>query len=102
MVKEGYFDYTSPVPITVNLYADNSSIPYFTFTLPALTDRDVQRVRFGNVNNGTTAFTCRTWRMVMLSTDITQPFQLWAKPKILWKPVGQGGGHSYQAKELEV
>jgi hypothetical protein len=105
-IKQAYLDYTSPVPINVSLYADNSQVPYWTFTLPALTltatapDRAVQRVRFGNVNPGTTAFTCRTWRMIMLSTDITQPFQLWSKPRIEFKPIQ--GGSSYQIKELEV
>ena len=91
-IKEGYYDYTSPVPIDVALYADNSQVPYWTFTLPALTtpERAVQRVRFGNVNPGTTAFTCRTWRMIMLSTNLDMPFQMWAKPRIAFKPISAG------------
>jgi len=98
--KEFYADYTSPVAINGSVYADNSQIPYWTFTLPALTDRAVQRVRFGNVNPGTTAFTFRTWRMILISSDVTQPFQLWAAPRVAWKTVG--AGHTFQIKELEA
>ena len=100
MVKEGYFDYTSAVAINCSLYADNIPNAYFTFTLPAQTERYVQRVRFGNLNTGTTAFTLRTWRLIMNSTDATQPFQLWKKPQIKWKPVAQG--HGWEHTELEI
>jgi len=102
IVKQGYFDYTTPQPITCNLYADNSATPYFTFVLPAQTVRSVVRVRFGNVNSGTTAFTLRTWRMVMTAaadSDGNQ-FQMWESPRIEWKQVG--AGHTYQQKEIEV
>ncbi len=101
-VKQGWFDYTSTVPIYVSLYADNSATPYFTFTLLAQAVRDVVRVRFGNLNNGTTAFTLRTWRIVMkTATDSDdQKFQMWEKPRIEWKPVDAGSG--YKVKELEV
>lgn len=102
--KESYWDYTSPVPVNVSLYADNSyPIPYFTFQLPARPNRGVIRVRHGNVNSGTTAFTFRTWRAIALAvtaTDPLQTFQFWANPKVLWKPVG--AGHTFQMKELEV
>jgi len=101
--KEGYFDYTSPVAINVALYADGSVTPYFTFQLPANPNRAVIRVRFSNNSAGTTAFTFRTWRITAVTTSTTDPlqgFQLWAKPKILWKPIG--AGNSYRPHELEV
>ena len=102
-IKQGWYDYTSLVPINVALYADDSyPVPYFTFQLPAQSNRVVIRVRFGNVNSGTTAFTMRVWRMIMLAvtaTDPLQTFQLWANPRIEWKPTGN---NSYQIKELEV
>lgn len=98
-VKEGYFDYTSTQAITVNLYADNNTDAYFTFQLPAQTKRYVQRVRFGNLNNGTTAFTLRTWRMVMTVADPTNPFRIWTAIRASWKPIG--AGHTYQVQELQ-
>jgi hypothetical protein len=103
-IKQAWYDYTSPVPINVSLYADGSyPIPYFTFQLPARPNRGVIRVRFGNVNSGTTAFTMRTWRMIMLavsSTDPLQTFQLWKNPRVEWKTIESG--HSYEVKEIEV
>ncbi len=101
-VKQGWFDYTSTYPITGSLYADNSLIPYFTFTLPMQTRRYVMRVRFGNVNNGTTAFTCRTWRIILntLNDSGGTQFQMWEKPRIEWKTIN--AGDSYKIKELEV
>jgi hypothetical protein len=100
IVKEGYFDYTSPVAINASLYADNNQTAYWTFQLPALTARAVQRVRFSNLNPGTTAFTCRTWRIILVSTDTTQPFQLWAAPRIRFKSILAGA--TYEIKELEA
>lgn len=101
-IKQGYFDYTSPVPINVSLYADgNYPTPYFTFQLPARPDRGVIRVRFGNLNSGTTAFTMRTWRMIMLAVSATDPlqtFQLWKNPRIEWKSIESG--HNFEIKEL--
>lgn len=87
-IKQGYFDYTADAEINISLYADNSLTAYFTFTLPITTQRYVQRVRFGNLNSGTTAFTMRTWRMIATSTG---NFQWWANPQIMWKPVGTTG-----------
>jgi len=101
--KQGWFDYTSDVPINVSLYADGSyPVPYWTFQLPAQPTRGVIRSRFSNLNSGTTAFTMRTWRMIMLAvtdTDPLQTFQLWRNPRIEWKIAGN---NSYQVKELEV
>ena len=98
LIKQGYFDYTSPVGIAVNLFADNGTVPYFTFTLPAKTTRWVERVRFGNVNHGSTAFTCRLWRMTMLSLDTTVPFQMWRAPMIEFKEIQEN--HSYEVREI--
>jgi hypothetical protein len=100
--KQVYLDYTSPVAITCSVYADGSVTPYFTFTLPALANRAIIRVRMGNVNSGTTAFTMRTWRLIILTTSTADPlqgFKLWQKPRVEWKPIGN---NSYQIKELEV
>lgn len=99
-IKQGYFDYTSPVDINCSLYADNSTNAYWTFTLPAQSQRYVQRVRFGHIDPGTTAFTMRTWRLTMNSSDPTQPFQLWKKPRIEYKTVQQG--HGFLIAELEI
>jgi hypothetical protein len=100
--KESYYDYSATVPITVNLYADNNATPYFTFTLPASATRIVVRVRHGNVNPGTTAFTFRTWRFIAVENAPVPPnqFQLWTPVRVLWKPIG--AGHSYQLKEVPV
>jgi hypothetical protein len=93
-VKQGYFDYTSNAVITVNLYADQATTPYFTFTLPTLNKRNVQRVRFGNVNPGAPAFNCRQWRAIGTSAG---SFQFWEKPVIEFKPIGS---NSYQKVQL--
>lgn len=93
-IKEGYFDYTATAEIVVNLFADSSTVPYFTFTLPIQNSRYVQRVRFGNVNPAAPAFNCRLWRAIGTCTGT---FQWWEKPRIQWKRVGQS---SYQSLEL--
>ena len=97
--KQAYFDYSSPVPIDVSLYADNNPTPYFTFTLPAAATRMVIRQRFGNNNPGTTAFTFRTWRLVAVSSGAVPPehFQMWSPIKVEWKPIGR---NSYRPYEL--
>jgi hypothetical protein len=101
-VKQLYIDYSSQVAVIANVYADNSSIPYFTFTLPAAATRQVVRVRLSNVNSGTTAFTLRTWRLIMVEDAPIPPnqMQIWEKIKIEWKPIG--AGNSYRPYELEV
>jgi hypothetical protein len=92
VVKQGYFDYTSTTPITVQLYADDgagggvgsSLVPYFTFTLPAQPNRESVRVLFSPKK-------CRIWRLIATSTA---PFQWWGNPVILWKPTGFGSTYS--------
>ena len=96
LVKEGYFDYTSTAPITVSLYADGSTTPYYTFTLPTNAARASvpMRVRFPAVK-------CRMWRLVAVSNGTTpdNAFQLWTAPAILWKPADSGSS-GYARMEL--
>jgi hypothetical protein len=90
LVKEAYFDYTSPVEVNVSLYADGFTTPYYTFTLPANPTRlrVPERVRFP-------AIKLRQFRMVMESTGSNvQPFQLWQNPTVRWKPVLVGAGYA--------
>jgi hypothetical protein len=101
-IKQLYLDYTSPVALNCSVYADGSVTPYWTFTLPAQSTRGVIRVRMSNLSSGTTAFTMRTWRLIIIAASTTNPLQgflLWQNPRVEWKPVGS---NSYQIKELEV
>jgi hypothetical protein len=82
--KECYFDYTSTETMTVSLYADGATAPYFTFTLPQQPNRAVIRVRFP-------ALKFRTFRMVSLNTAA---MQMWASPKLRYKPVLAQSGYS--------
>lgn len=96
-VKQCYFDYTSTQTITVNLYADGSSTPYYTFTLPAMPNRWVERVRFP-------ALLMREFRMIVLGQVATapalnSPIQIWAAPRLEWKTAKSTGG-SYQVHEV--
>ena len=86
LAKEGYFDYTSTAAITVELYADGNTVPYYTFTLPANATRSQvpERVRFP-------ALKFRLWRLVMTSTAA---FQMWNAPIIRVKPCLVGSGYS--------
>lgn len=90
IIKQGYWDYTSSAPITVNLYADGSTIPYFTFTLPANPKRAVVRVLFP-------AWKPRLWRAISTSTA---DFQFWNAPKVEWK--GVCSGKTYVQTDLQV
>jgi len=67
LVKQCVFDYTSALAVTFGLYADGSTVPYYTFTLPAEPGRATVRVRFpaiklrdfrmvGNIASGSTGF----------------------------------------------
>ena len=99
-IKQVYLDYTSTVALNCSVYADGSETPYYTFTLPAQTNRAVIRVRMSNLSAGTTAFTMRTWRLIIVTTSTADPlvgFMLWQNPRVEWKPIGN---NSYQVKEL--
>jgi len=91
LIKEGYFDYTSGTPITVSLYADGATDPYFAFTLPVNQQRSQvpQRVRFPAVK-------CRLWRLVATSTSELNrtAFQFWTAPQVSWKPASTGSGYA--------
>ena len=86
LVKEGYFDYTSLSPITVALYADGSTTPYYIFTLPTNEQRSTvpERVRFP-------AIKCRQWRCVATSS---LEFQLWNNPLVRVKACLIGSGYA--------
>lgn len=99
-IKQVYLDYTSTVALNCSVYADGSETPYYTFTLPAQTNRAVIRVRMSNLSAGTTAFTMRTWRLIIVTTSTADPlvgFMLWQNPRVEWKPIGN---NAYQVKEL--
>ena len=89
LVKQGYFDYTSTETITINLYADGSTIPYDTVTLPPQPDRLVVRRLFR-------CWKPRLWRMIATSEG---DFQFWAAPMIELKPVQEGS--TYIQMELQ-
>lgn len=92
LIKQGYFDYTAPSPITVNLYSDGSLVPYYTFTLPANPNRlqVPERVRF-------VAKQLRLFRMTMTSVG---QFQLWVNPQIDQKPLLGPGAKGYERTEV--
>ena len=95
LVKQGYFDYTSIAPITVNLFADGSTIPYYTFTLPANPNRlqVPMRVRFPVAK-------CRLWRQTSTSSGA---YQNWSALQVDWKPVcGPPSAKGYVRGELPV
>ena len=95
--KQGYFDYTSTAAITVSLYADGATTPYYQFTLPAnpLRQSDPVRVRFAPL-----AF--RLWRLVAVSqgTGSNNAFQFWSAPEIEVKACDVG--NSYQRQALTI
>lgn len=87
LVKQGWFDYTATAPITVNLFADGSSVAYYSFTLPTNATRTEvpMRVRFLPTK-------LRLFRLVAVCP--TGSFQFWVAPQIDQKPVKVGGGYS--------
>lgn len=94
LVKEAYFDYTSPVPVTFNLYVNGDMENlYFTFTLPVLADRAVVRVLFP-------AYKCRLWRMVgLLASGIPDAgggLQLWSPVRVNQKVLEDGSAYARQ------
>lgn len=86
LVKEGYFDYTSTSAITVMLFADGGTSPYYTFVLPANPARQSEpvRVRFAPIK-------LRMFRCIAVASE---PFQLWADPVIRWKETRVGTGYA--------
>jgi hypothetical protein len=90
IVKQGYFDYTSTTPLTFTLYADGSSTPYFTFTLPAEPTRLTVRVIFLHKKP-------RLWRMIGNAPN-SAPFQLWNPVTVEQKGIDEGS--TYMISEL--
>jgi hypothetical protein len=91
LVKQTVFDYTSAVTVTFNLYADNETVPYYTFTLPVAANRATIKVRFP-------ALKMRQFRMIGNVTSGNAGFQNWAAPQLWWKPVLESA--SYQQMDL--
>jgi hypothetical protein len=94
LIKQCYFDYTASDDITVSVYADGQTTPYYTFTLPANTARAAvpQRVRLP-------AIKCRMWRCVATCAQ-GQEFQFWSAPQVDAKPCMIG--KTYETQELVV
>jgi len=92
LVKQGYYDVTSTVPVLVQLFADGNSVPYYVFTLVANPDRyeSPMRVRFP-------AIKLRLFRVVM-TCDPSGMFQLWSPIQVDQKKVCVGKG--YERSEL--
>ena len=92
LVKQGYYDVTSTVPVLVQLFADGNSVPYYVFTLVANPDRyeSPMRVRFP-------AIKLRLFRVVM-TCDPSGVFQLWSPIQVDQKKVCVGKG--YERSEL--
>lgn len=86
LIKEGYFDYTSTTPITISLYSDGGTTPYYTFDLPINPNRSQlpMRARFP-------AIKCRQWRCVGTSEF---KFQWWNNPQVSVKQCLVGSGYS--------
>ncbi len=78
LVKEALFDLTSYQTSTYNLYADGSTAPYFTFTLPAVSSRATIRVRFP-------ALKMRMFRIIGNVNSGQVGIQWWSAPQIRYK-----------------
>jgi hypothetical protein len=91
--KQVVFDYTAGQAISFSIFADGSTIPYHTFTLPEAASRAVVRVRFP-------ALSMRTFRMIGNIASGQAGFQAWAAPQLWWKPCLDSSG--YQQMDLVV
>jgi len=86
LVKQCVFDYTSALAVTFGLYADGSTVPYYTFTLPAEPGRATVRVRFP-------AIKLRDFRMVGNIASGSTGFQMWQSPQLWWKACLESVGY---------
>lgn len=91
--KQILWDYTSAVAVDFSIFADGSTTPYYTFTLPAAPNRAVIRTRFP-------ALSMRTFRMTGNISSGQSGFQAWAAPQLWWKPCLDSAG--YQQMDLVV
>jgi hypothetical protein len=89
LVKEVYIDITSSVSVSFAVYADGSTTPYYTFTIPAQPARATIRVRLP-------AMKLRQWRFVSNETSSQSGFQLWSAPQVRLKMCREGSGYSIQ------
>lgn len=90
VVKQAYLDYTSTEPVTISVYADGGTTPYYTVTLPAQPNRAVIRVRFP-------ALKLRLFRMIVTSNAA---MQTWTAPRIEYKPILASGASGYATYEV--
>ncbi len=97
LAKQGYFDYTTTDgnEISVQMFADGDTVPYYRFNLLPNTARaEVPiRVRFP-------AIKFRMLRVVMTSVISEGQFQLWSPIQIDQKPVIGPGSKGYERSDL--
>jgi len=86
LVKQCYFDYTSSAPITINIYADGSTTPYYTFTLPTNTARASVPMRV--------RFPARKLRMFRCVGTSGGDYQFWNNPVLEVKAIKVGTGYA--------
>jgi hypothetical protein len=94
IAKNLYIDYTSSAPVTVNVYVDGASSPYWTFTLPTNPNRLESVVR-----SRLPALPFRLWRCVM-TVPVGQTLQIWSAPTLDQKMIAGGNSKGYQRSEL--
>jgi len=87
LVKEILLDLTSAQTSTYNLYAEGSTAPYFTFTLPAVPSRATIRVRFP-------ALKLRMFRIIGNVDSGQAGIQWWSAPQIRYKIAREISGYS--------
>jgi hypothetical protein len=87
LVKEILLDLTSSQTSTYNLYAEGSTTPYFTFTLPAVPSRATIRVRFP-------ALKMRMFRIIGNVDSGQAGIQWWSAPQIRYKIARETSGYS--------
>jgi len=98
LVKQIYIDYTASLPVVVSFFADGSSVPYYTLTLPANPNRIEVPVR-----ERLPAMKLRLFRVIMASTSpnpADNDLQIWAPIVVEQKPVIGPGSKGYQRSEL--
>jgi len=96
LVKQGYFDYTSTAAVSVAIYADGNTTPYYSFTLAANPSRyeSPVRVRFP-------AIKLRLFRCVM-TVPSGQTLQVWQTPQVDEKPILPSNAKGYTRAELHT
>ena len=98
LVKQTYIDYTCALPLSVSVYADGGTVPYYTFTLAANPTRSEvpTRVRMP-------AIKLRLFRMVITivnGTPETGQFQVWSAIQVDQKMIIGQGAKGYNRSEL--